>query len=287
MNKDMQQYLDKAEVLIEALPYIQRFNRKIVVVKYGGNAMTSGELKRSVMEDLLLLHLVGVKVILVHGGGPAINQTLAAMQIPSSFKNGLRVTDRLTMDVVQMVLAGKVNKDLAALLTELGGKAVGLCGIDGAMIRVRQQDESLGFVGKIEHIDTALIDAVLDSGYIPVISSVGIDDTGQAYNINADTVAAQLAGALQAETMVAMTNVDGVLADPNDPASLIPVLTAEKARELEKNGVIAGGMLPKVACCLEAIEAGAKKVFIINGEVPHALLIELLTDEGLGTMFIQ
>ncbi len=277
----------RASLLTQAVPYIKEYTNKYVVVKYGGNAMTSGELKRSVMEDLLLLHLVGVKVILVHGGGPAINQTLAAMQIPSSFKNGLRVTDRLTMDVVQMVLAGKVNKDLAALLTELGGKAVGLCGIDGAMIRVRQQDESLGFVGKIEHIDTALIDAVLDSGYIPVISSVGIDDTGQAYNINADTVAAQLAGALQAETMVAMTNVDGVLADPNDPASLIPVLTAEKARELEKNGVIAGGMLPKVACCLEAIEAGAKKVFIINGEVPHALLIELLTDEGLGTMFIQ
>lgn len=277
----------RASLLTQAVPYIKEYTNKYVVVKYGGNAMTSGELKRSVMEDLLLLHLVGVKVILVHGGGPAINQTLAAMQIPSSFKNGLRVTDRLTMDVVQMVLAGKVNKDLAALLTELGGKAVGLCGIDGAMIRVRQQDESLGFVGKIEHIDTALIDAVLDSGYIPVISSVGIDDTGQAYNINADTVAAQLAGALWAETMVAMTNVDGVLADPNDPASLIPVLTAEKARELEKNGVIAGGMLPKVACCLEAIEAGAKKVFIINGEVPHALLIELLTDEGLGTMFIQ
>ena len=282
-----QMYLDKANVLIEALPYIQRFNRKIIVIKYGGSAMVDEELKKSVMKDLLLLQLVGVKVVLVHGGGPAINSTLDAMKIESRFANGLRVTDEATMDVVQMVLAGKVNKGLVADLTDLGGKAVGLCGVDGNMIQVHKQNDELGYVGSIDTIDTSIIDDVISRGYIPVISSIGMGADGKTYNINADTVAAKIAGALKAETMVAMTNIDGVLRDVHDPNSLISKITMAEADQLKAEGIIAGGMIPKVDCCLEAIKSGAQKVFIINGEIPHAILIELLTDEGLGTMFVK
>lgn len=273
----------RAHLLTAAVPYIKEYTDKYVVVKYGGNAMTNSELKKTVMQDLLLLNLVGIKVILVHGGGPDINETLGKLNIESKFKNGLRITDDETMEVVQMVLAGKVNKSLVAHIVELGGKAIGLCGIDGNMIQVHQKDSELGLVGEIDSIDTTILETVLAKGYIPVISSIGVDEHGVAYNINADTVAAKLAGALQAETMVAMTNVDGVLTDPEDSASLIPQLTFEQVEELKKSGVIAGGMIPKVDCCLDALEAGAKKVFIINGAVPHAILIELLTNEGLGT----
>lgn len=239
------------------------------------------------MKDLMLLQLVGVKVVLVHGGGPAINSTLDAMKIESHFANGLRVTDEATMDVVQMVLAGKVNKGLVADLTDLGGKAVGLCGVDGNMIQVHKQNDELGYVGSIDTIDTSIIDDVISRGYIPVISSIGMGADGKTYNINADTVAAKIAGALKAETMVAMTNIDGVLRDVHDPSSLISKITMAEADQLKAEGIIAGGMIPKVDCCLEAIKSGAQKVFIINGEIPHAILIELLTDEGLGTMFVK
>lgn len=276
----------RARILTAAVPYIKQYTDQYVVVKYGGNAMINEELKKSVMKDLLLLQLVGVKVVLVHGGGPAINHTLEAMQIESHFANGLRVTDEATMDVVQMVLAGKVNKGLVADITDLGGKAIGLCGVDGNMIQVHKQNEELGYVGSVDTIDTSIIHDVISRGYIPVISSIGMGADGKTYNINADTVAAKIAGALKAETMVSMTNIDGVLKDVHDPESLISKITVAEAEQLKADGIIAGGMIPKVDCCLEAIEAGAQKVFIINGEIPHAILIELLTDEGLGTMFV-
>ena len=269
----------RAHILTAAVPYIKQYTDQYVVVKYGGNAMIDEELKKSVMKDLMLLQLVGVKVVLVHGGGPAINSTLDAMKIESRFANGLRVTDEATMDVVQMVLAGKVNKGLVADLTDLGGKAVGLCGVDGNMIQVHKQNDELGYVGSIDTIDTSIID--------DVISSIGMGADGKTYNINADTVAAKIAGALKAETMVAMTNIDGVLRDVHDPSSLISKITMAEADQLKAEGIIAGGMIPKVDCCLEAIKSGAQKVFIINGEIPHAILIELLTDEGLGTMFVK
>lgn len=277
----------RAHILTAAVPYIKQYTDKYVVVKYGGNAMTDPELKKSVMNDLLLLQLVGVKVVLVHGGGPDINNALQAMHIESQFKNGLRVTDKDTMDVVQMVLAGKVNKGLVADLISFGGRAIGLCGVDGHMIQVHQKNDELGYVGEVDVIDTAIIDDVISKGYIPVISSIGCGADGQVYNVNADTVAAKIAGALKAETMVAMTNIDGVLRDVNNPSSLIPRITVAEAETLKVEGIIAGGMIPKVDCCLEAIAAGAQKVFIINGEIPHAILIELLTDEGLGTMFVK
>ena len=277
----------RAHILTAAVPYIKQYTDKYVVVKYGGNAMTNPELKKSVMNDLRLLQLVGVKVVLVHGGGPDINNALQAMHIESQFKNGLRVTDKDTMDVVQMVLAGKVNKGLVADLISFGGRAVGLCGVDGHMIQVHQKNDELGYVGEVDVIDTAIIDDVISKGYIPVISSIGCGADGQVYNVNADTVAAKIAGALKAETMVAMTNIDGVLRDVNNPSSLIPRITVAEAETLKVEGIIAGGMIPKVDCCLEAIAAGAQKVFIINGEIPHAILIELLTDEGLGTMFVK
>lgn len=277
----------RAKILTAAVPYIKEYTDKYVVVKYGGNAMTDPELKKSVMQDLLLLSLVGVKVVLVHGGGPEINDMLIKLNIESKFKDGLRVTDEPTMEIVEMVLAGKVNKSLVANLVELGGKAIGICGIDGAMIQVHQQSEELGLVGEVDAIDTTVIKHLVDSGYIPVVSSIGVDANGVAYNINADTVAAKLSGALEAECMVAMTNIDGVLKDKDDPTSLIPALTKAEVEQLKAEGIIAGGMIPKVDCCTLAIDEGVKKVFIINGEIPHAILIELLTNEGLGTMFVK
>lgn len=279
--------MQRAKILTGAVPYIKKYTGKYVVVKYGGNAMTDPILKKSVMQDLLLMALVGIKVVLVHGGGPEINDTLKAVGVESKFVNGLRVTDEATMNVVQMVLAGKVNKDLVKHLTELGGKAVGICGIDGHMIKVHQMDPALGLVGEIEEVDTDIIETLVNNGYIPVISSLGVDKNGVGYNINADTVASKVAGALHSECMVAMTNIDGVLSDKDDPTSLLKRLTSQEVVELKAAGVIAGGMIPKVDCCIDAINEGVKKVFIINGEVPHAILIELLTDEGLGTMFIE
>lgn len=277
----------RAEILTQAVPYIKEYTGKYVVAKYGGNAMTDPQLKKSVMQDILLLQLVGVKVILVHGGGPEISAMLKKLSIESHFENGLRVTDDDTMEVVQMVLAGKVNKSLAADLSALGGRAVGLCGIDGGLIKVHQKSEKLGHVGEIDEINTKILDDLLDGGFIPVISSIGIDDDGNPYNINADTAAAKIAAALHAESMVVMSNINGVLRDKDDENSLISQISLADAEELKKSGIIAGGMIPKVDCCTNAIKEGVKKVFIINGEIPHAILIELLTDEGLGTMFTK
>lgn len=277
----------RAEILTQAVPYIKEYTGKYVVAKYGGNAMTDPQLKKSVMQDILLLQLVGVKIILIHGGGPEISAMLKKLSIESHFENGLRVTDDDTMDVVQMVLAGKVNKSLAADLSALGGRAVGLCGIDGGLIKVHQKNEKLGHVGEIDEINTKILDDLLDGGFIPVISSIGIDDAGNPYNINADTAAAKIAAALHAESMVVMSNINGVLRDKDDENSLISQMSLADAEELKKSGIIAGGMIPKVDCCTNAVKEGVKKVFIINGEIPHAILIELLTDEGLGTMFTK
>lgn len=277
----------KAQILRDALPYIKEYNGKVVVVKYGGNAMTNEDLKKAVLADIVLLNLIGVKVVFVHGGGPHIKDALNKIGMESKFLNGLRVTDEATMKVVQMVLAGQVNKDLVNELGALGGKAIGLCGIDGEMIQVKKQNEELGLVGEITKINPALILDSLENGYIPVISSVGTDGKGVAYNINADTAAAYIAGALHAECMITLTNIDGVLKDPDDPTTLIRSLDRRQVRELTEQGIIAGGMIPKVQCCTDAIQAGVKRVFIINGTVPHAILIEMLTEEGLGTMFIQ
>lgn len=277
----------RAEILTQAVPYIKEYTGKYVVAKYGGNAMTDPQLKKSVMQDILLLQLVGVKIILVHGGGPEISAMLKKLSIESHFENGLRVTDDDTMEVVQMVLAGKVNKSLAADLSALGGRAVGLCGIDGGLIKVHQKNEKLGHVGEINEINTKILDDLLDGGFIPVISSIGIDDDGNPYNINADTAAAKIAAALHAESMVVMSNINGVLRDKDDENSLISQMSLADAEELKKSGIIAGGMIPKVDCCTNAVKEGVKKVFIINGEIPHAILIELLTDEGLGTMFTK
>lgn len=277
----------RAEILTQAVPYIKEYTGKYVVAKYGGNAMTDPQLKKSVMQDILLLQLVGVKVILVHGGGPEISAMLKKLSIESHFEDGLRVTDDDTMEVVQMVLAGKVNKSLAADLSALGGRAVGLCGIDGSLIKVHQKNEKLGHVGEIDEINTKILDDLLDGGFIPVISSIGIDDDGNPYNINADTAAAKIAAALHAESMVVMSNINGVLRDKDDENSLISQMSLADAEELKKSGIIAGGMIPKVDCCTNAVKEGVKKVFIINGEIPHAILIELLTDEGLGTMFTK
>lgn len=276
----------RAQVLIEALPYIQRYNGKIIVVKYGGNAMINEDLKLNVMKDIVMLSLIGIKVVLVHGGGPEISQTLSKMGKKSEFVDGLRVTDAETADVVQMVLAGKINKTLVAQLVNIGGKAIGLCGMDGGLIEARVLDERLGYVGEITNINTQPILDLLDMGYIPVVSTVGYDKEGHVYNINADTAAARIAGTLKAESMISMTDTVGLLTDKDDPKTLIPKVHVSEAPHLQREGIISGGMIPKVECCIEAIRRGVKKVFIIDGRVPHAILIEVLTDEGVGTMFV-
>ena len=275
----------RAEVLVQALPYIQEYAGKVVVIKYGGNAMISEELKNAVMGDITLLQQIGVKVVLVHGGGPEITELLSKVGKKSEFVNGLRVTDRETMEIVQMVLCGKINKNLVNLLHKFGGRAVGLCGLDGHMIEAKALDPALDYVGEITRVDPSIISDVLDKGYIPVISTVGCDGAGNSYNINADTAAARVAAALKAECMVSMTDIPGLLADQNDAATLIPVVNVSEVPKLVNQGVITGGMIPKVECCIEAIRRGVKKVFIIDGRVRHSILIELLTDEGLGTMF--
>ncbi len=276
----------RAEVLIHALPYIQKYYDKILVVKYGGNAMVDGELKKAVMGDLVLLRLIGVKVVLVHGGGPEITEMLTRVGKESRFVDGLRVTDRDSADIVQMVLAGKVNKSLVQLLENTGGRAMGLCGLDGRLIEARMRDARLGYVGEIVKINTQPILDVLEKGYIPVISTVAGDREGNVYNINADTAAAQIAGALKAESLISMTDIAGILRDKDDPNSLISRINVSEAPQLMREGVISGGMIPKVECCIEAIRRGVHRVFIIDGRVPHSILIETLTDEGIGTMFI-
>lgn len=276
---------EKAEVLVQALPYIQKYSGKTVVVKYGGNAMINEELKKSVMRDLVLLNQIGVKVVLVHGGGPEIDKVMAEMGLTSKFEKGLRVTDGKTMEVVQMVLCGKINKDLVNLIGNCGGKAVGLSGVDGNMIEAVPVSEKLGFVGDIVNVNPQTVKDALDMGYIPVISSVGGDKNNNVYNINADTVAARIAGALNAQSLISMTDIKGILADPEDESTLIPAVSVSETNQLIKEGVITGGMIPKVACCVEAIRRGVDKVFIIDGRVPHAIIIEILSDEGIGTMF--
>lgn len=277
----------RASVLVHALPYIQKYYNKIVVVKYGGNAMIDESLKNAVMGDIVLMSLIGIKVVLVHGGGPEITDMLAKIGKETQFVDGLRVTDAETADVVQMVLSGKINKSLVNLLQNKGGKAMGICGTDGHMIEAKQMDPRLGFVGEITKVNPQPILDLLEKGYIPVISSVGCDGEGNVYNINADTAAAKIAGMLNAESLISMTNISGILRDKDDPDSLIPKLTTEEAAKLTEEGVIAGGMIPKVECCVNAINWGVNKVFVIDGTIKHAILIETLTDEGIGTMFVK
>ena len=277
----------RAEILTQALPYIQNYYGKIVVVKYGGNAMINDTLKHQVMEDIVLLSLVGVKVVLVHGGGPEISDTLKKIGKESRFEGGLRVTDKETVDVVQMVLCGKINKELVNLIEQKGGRAIGLSGIDGCMIRAVMKDKKLGFVGNITGINTEPVDDVVEKGYIPVIAGIGTGDDGSVYNVNADTAAAFIAGALGAERLISMTDIAGVMRDKNDPDSVIPCMDIKEADELFKDGTIAGGMIPKVRCCIEAIKKGVERVTILDGRVPHALLLETLTDEGAGTMVVK
>ncbi|MBR5218248.1 MAG: acetylglutamate kinase [Clostridia bacterium] len=277
----------RAEVLTQALPYIQKYNNKIIVVKYGGNAMINDELKDAVMGDIVLLSLIGIKVVLVHGGGPEITQMLKQVGKESQFVNGLRVTDKETVDIVQMVLAGKVNKNLVNLLHHKGGNAIGLCGIDGHMIEAEILNPELGYVGEITNVNVQPITDLLEKGYIPVISTVGCDMDGNVYNINADTAASKIAGILGAESLISMTDIEGILRDKDDPSTLISKICVEDAPKLVEEGVISGGMIPKVECCIDAIKSGVRKVFIIDGRIPHSILIETLTNEGIGTMFVR
>ena len=276
----------RAEVLTQALPYIQRYNGKIVVVKYGGNAMVNDKRKQQVMEDVVLLWLIGVKVVLVHGGGPEISEVMRRYGKQAEFVNGLRVTDKETVDIVQMVLAGKVNKSLVNLLEMKGGKAMGISGMDGRLIEAKMRNASLGFVGSITNVNIEPVTDLLEKGYIPVISTVGCDRDGNTYNINGDMAAACIAGALGAERLIMMTDIAGILRDRDDPATLIRELTIRDAVKLFEQGVISGGMIPKVDCCIDAIHRGVKKVIIMDGRVPHSILMELLTDEGAGTMVV-
>ena len=275
---------ERAEVLIQAMPYIRRYFRKIIVIKYGGNAMINEDLKHQVMEDIALLSYIGVRVVLVHGGGPEISGLMKRLGKEAEFIDGLRVTDKETVDIAQMVLAGKINKTLVNLIEHYGGKAIGLSGIDGHMIQAEFKDERLGYVGNITCVNARPILDMLEKGYIPVIATLGCDEDGNTFNINGDTAAAYVAGALQAERLLMMTDVPGVLRDKDDITTLIPSISVEVAKKLREEGIIAGGMIPKVECCVEAIRSGVKNVVIMDGRIPHSILMELLTDEGAGTM---
>lgn len=285
-NKDITN-AQRADILIQALPYIQKYTNKIIVIKYGGNAMINEELKAAVMGDMVLLSLIGIKVVLVHGGGPEITEMLGKIGKETKFYNGLRVTDEESAKIVQMVLAGKINKNLVNLLQNIGGKAIGLSGMDGGLIEAKPIDfENLGYVGEITNVNTQPILDVLEKGYIPVVSTVGCDKEGNVYNINADTAAAAIAGSLGAESLISMTDICGILRDKDDDSTLIPVINVSEAPQLMREGIISGGMIPKIECCIEAIRRGVGKVFVIDGRVPHSILIEILTDEGIGTMLI-
>ena len=277
----------RAQILTQALPYIQDYYNKIIVIKYGGNAMVNDDLKQQVMGDIVLLSLVGVKVVLVHGGGPEIDKLLKKVGKSTQFVDGLRVTDKETMDYVQMALAGSVNKCLVNILQMKGGKAMGISGMDGRLIEARTKDARLGFVGEITKINPGPIRDLLEKGYIPVVSTLGCDTNGNVYNINADTAASWMAGALGAECLISMTDVAGILRDKNDPASLIPLIDFRDAAELLEQGVISGGMIPKVECCMDAIRRGVSKVFILDGRIPHSIIVEILSDEGAGTMVVE
>lgn len=280
----------KAQVLTAALPYIQKYYGKTVVVKYGGNAMINPELKQAVMSDIILLSLVGIKIVLIHGGGPEISSMLGKLGIESKFVNGLRYTDSDTAEVVQMVLAGKTNKDLVSLIGVSGGKAVGLCGIDGAMIKAKKKADDeydYGYVGEITGIDPAPIKKVLEEDYIPVIATVGVDDEGQVYNINADTAAAEIAAALGAENIITLTDIPGLLRDVSDPSTLIPEIHVDEVASLIESGIISGGMIPKMLSCEKAVRSGVKKAVMIDGRIPHSILIEMFSNEGIGTLMVK
>ncbi len=282
--QDMISNAERAEVLTAALPYIRRYNGEIVVVKYGGNAMINEELKKEVMQDIVLLWLTGVKVVLVHGGGPEISDMMSRLDKKPEFVDGLRVTDKETVDIVQMVLAGKVNKTLVNLLEMTGGKAMGISGIDGHLIEATFKNEKLGFVGEITNVNIEPVVDLLEKGYIPVVSTLACDESGNIYNINGDTAAAHIAGALGAQRLIMMTDIAGILRDKDDPSTLIPEVTIAEAKELYATGVISGGMIPKVDCCIEALNRGVDNVIIMDGRIHHSILMELLTDEGAGTM---
>lgn len=278
---------DRANVLVQALPYIQKYYNKTVVIKYGGNAMINEELKDAVMTDIVLLSLVGINVVLVHGGGPEINDMLKKIGKESKFVNGLRYTDEETVDIVQMVLAGKVNKSLVQLLGAHKGKAIGLCGLDGGLLKAKQLGEGeLGFVGEITDVDVTPVTDVISKGYIPVISTVAGGENGEVYNINADTAASKIASALHAEKLLLMTDVRGLLRDKDDESTLISVVNVSEVQALKNQGVICGGMIPKIDCCVEAVRRGVHRAHIIDGRIPHSILMEMLTDEGIGTMFL-
>ena len=277
----------RAEILTQALPYIKEYYGKTIVIKYGGNAMINEHLKDQVMEDIVLLHLIGVHVVLVHGGGPEITDMLKQIGKESKFVGGLRVTDKETATVVQMVLAGKINKSLVNKLQIIGGRAIGISGIDGHMIKAEMKNEELGYVGKITEVDITPINDLIEKGYIPVVSTIGCDEEGNVYNINADTAAAFIAGQLNAERLITMTDIEGILMDKDDPHSLIQEIDIKGCYKLFETGVVCGGMIPKVECCIDAIRKGVKSVTILDGRVPHALLIETLTDEGAGTMVVE
>ena len=285
----MKKAVEKASVLSQALPYIQKYNNKIIVVKYGGNAMLNEQLKRNVIRDIVLLTEIGVKVVVVHGGGPGIDAMLKKMNKVSKFVDGLRYTDEETMDIVQMVLAGQMNKDLVSLISQAGSKAIGICGMDANLIVAKKYEGSndLGYVGEIVEIHEQVIMDMLEHGYIPVIASVGCDAQNHAYNINADLAAAAIAGKLNAENMILVSNIPGVLQDPRDENSLLPVVSLSDISNLKQQGIIAKGMIPKVDCCVKALQQGVQKACIIDGRVPHSLLIEMLSDEGVGTMIVK
>ena len=277
----------RVRVLSEALPYIQEFAGRTVVVKYGGAAMKDSTLKDKVIRDVVFLACVGLRPVVVHGGGPEINSWLGKLGIEPQFKNGLRVTDAATMDVVEMVLVGRVNKELVSLINRAGGKAVGLCGKDGNLIKARPDGrEGIGFVGEVNSVDVQLLGSLVNSGYIPVVSSVAADETGQAYNINADTVAGEIAAALGAEKLILLTDTAGILKDYKDPSTLIPKVSIQEARDLINTGIVGGGMIPKVNCCVRSLAQGVRAAHIIDGRIPHALLLEIFTDEGIGSMIV-
>lgn len=290
--EEVSEYIKETEatrvrVLSEALPYIQKFANRTIVIKYGGAAMKDGRLKAGVIRDIVFLSCVGVRPVVVHGGGPEINIWLDKLGIEPQFKDGLRVTDAETMDVVEMVLVGRVNKELVSLINQAGSAAVGLCGKDANLIQARPVGkEGIGFVGEVTSVDTRIIESLVNSGYVPVISSVAVDETGQAYNINADTVAGEIAAALQAEKLILLTDTPGILEDYHDHSTLITQLDIQKARQLIDDGIVSGGMIPKVTCCVRSLAQGVKAAHILDGRIPHALLLEILTDEGIGSMII-
>ena len=289
MNKNMQQYLDKAEVLIEALPYIQRFNRKIIVVKYGGSAMVDENLKKRVIEDVTLLKLVGFKPIIVHGGGKEISKWVGRVGMEPQFINGLRVTDADTMEIAEMVL-GRVNKSLVQLVEELGVRAIGISGKDGGLLKVDKKysgGQDIGYVGEIKHVNAQILFDLLEKDFLPIVCPVGLDDDFNTYNINADDAACAIARAVQAEKLAFLTDIEGVYKDPDDPDTLISELRVDEAQELMKEGYIGGGMLPKLQNCIDAIENGVSRVHILDGRIPHCLLLEIFTNKGIGTAILN